>query len=219
MCTVNRRGAGPRNSAVANSPPGSSLTRLEERTAPPADLKVTVDTWPTWEGAVGSRLSMYHVQLECMENRAQNQGGRSHDPGLTRGRGGPFRASKVMTRVDARPSRVAAVRERGDITRRSASPVSGQTCSEHPGSAQRAYRAAVWCSRHEWLCWLSQKRADTQPCIQRLKARETEVIPLVKRPPVALEIDGRDLTNGGNTDTTLKIAQGYFHSRWCAAGT
>jgi hypothetical protein len=151
VCTVNRRGAGPRNSAVANSPPGSSLTRLEERTAPPADLKVTVDTWPTWEGAVGSRLSMYHVQLECMENRAQNQGGRSHDPGLTRGRGGPFRASKVMTRVDARPSRVAAVRERGDITRRSASPVSGQTCSEHPGSAQRAYRAAVWCSRHNYL--------------------------------------------------------------------
>ena len=42
---------------------------------------------------------------------------------------------------------------------------------------------------------VNSKRAEKRSCIQRSKARKTEPLPLVKRTPVALEVDCRDLTN------------------------
>jgi hypothetical protein len=47
-----------------------------------------------------------------------------------------------------------------------------------------------------------QKRAEKRSCIRRLKARETEYIPLVTLTPMALEIDGRELTNRVTTSFT-----------------
>jgi hypothetical protein len=43
---------------------------------------------------------------------------------------------------------------------------------------------------HDRLRWLSQKRAEKRSCIRRSKARESEAMPLVKRTPMALEMDG-----------------------------
>jgi hypothetical protein len=51
---------------------------------------------------------------------------------------------------------------------------------------------------------LSQKRAEKQPCIQRLKVREIEYIPLVTLTPMALEIDHHDLTNRVCADETSR---------------
>jgi hypothetical protein len=45
------------------------------------------------------------------------------------------------------------------------------------------------------LCWVRQKDAEKEPCIRRLKASETEHIPLAKLAPIALESNRRDLTN------------------------
>jgi hypothetical protein len=84
-------------------------TRLHEPTDPAADVKLGQWVSCLW-GVKGCR-SMPHVQPEFMETHAQAQGGRAHDPGLTPGRGGPFRASTMMSRGDARASRVAAVRK------------------------------------------------------------------------------------------------------------
>jgi len=51
------------------------------------------------------------------------------------------------------------------------------------------------------LCWFIQKRAEQESCIRRLQARETTCIPLVKRTPIALEIDCRAFTNRVTTDS------------------
>jgi hypothetical protein len=56
--------------------------------------------------------------------------------------------------------------------------------------------------RQNRLCWLSQKRPEKRSHIQRSKAKETESIPLVKCPRMALEIDRRDLTNRVRTSFT-----------------
>jgi hypothetical protein len=52
--------------------------------------------------------------------------------------------------------------------------------------------------RHNRLCWLSRKRTGKWACIQRLKAKDTGSTPLVKRTPMAVEIDCRALTNRVN---------------------
>jgi hypothetical protein len=49
--------------------------------------------------------------------------------------------------------------------------------------------------RQNRLCCVSQKRAEKQACIQRLRARETEAIPLVTHSSMALAIGRSDLPN------------------------
>jgi hypothetical protein len=117
----------------ANSPSVSMLTRFEEHTEPSADVRVAVEMWPTyWEATFGWEASLCTPwSPECIDNCAQGQGSRAHDTGLTPGRGGPLRASQMMSRFETSTSRVAAVRGNGDITRRSASPVNG----DHDASA------------------------------------------------------------------------------------
>jgi hypothetical protein len=45
------------------------------------------------------------------------------------------------------------------------------------------------------LCWLSQKHAEKQSCIQRVKAGEIEPIPLASLAPMTLQIGHADLPN------------------------
>jgi hypothetical protein len=61
--------------------------------------------------------------------------------------------------------------------------------------------------RHDRLCWLIQKHPEKRSCIRRLKARETEYIPLLKLTYMALEIDRRDLTNRVTTSFTSEGVQ------------
>jgi hypothetical protein len=60
--------------------------------------------------------------------------------------------------------------------------------------------------RHDRLCWLSQKCAQKRYCIQCLKAREPEYIPLATHTLKALEIDRRDLTNRVTTSWVCAIS-------------
>ena len=57
-------------------------------------------------------------------------------------------------------------------------------------------------ARHNRLCWVSQKRAEKRPCIERLKGEEIAYIPLVILTRKALEINHRDLTNRVTTSFT-----------------
>ena len=45
-------------------------------------------------------------------------------------------------------------------------------------------------------CWLRQERAEKQPYLERVHAREIASIPLVTLTPIALEIAPYDVTNG-----------------------
>jgi hypothetical protein len=49
--------------------------------------------------------------------------------------------------------------------------------------------------RHDRLCGVSRKRAETRSCIERLKDRDSEPMPLVTRTPRAWEIAPRDFTH------------------------
>jgi hypothetical protein len=59
------------------------------------------------------------------------------------------------------------------------------------------------------LYWLIQKCAEKLAYIRRLNASETEPIPLAKRPPMALEIDCRTLTNRVCSSIARTVAQGW----------
>ena len=56
--------------------------------------------------------------------------------------------------------------------------------------------------RQNRLCWLIQKRAEEQSCLQCLMARESEYTPLLKLTSRALEIDRHELTNRVKTSFT-----------------
>jgi hypothetical protein len=56
--------------------------------------------------------------------------------------------------------------------------------------------------------------AERRSCIRRLEAKETEAIPLVKRTPLALDIDCRDLTTRVRSDEVCgECAHHYFHGK------
>jgi hypothetical protein len=55
--------------------------------------------------------------------------------------------------------------------------------------------------RHDRLCWLSQKRAETWSCIRRVKARKPRTFP-GGTTSMALEVDRRGLTNRVTTSVT-----------------
>jgi hypothetical protein len=95
---------------------------------------------PSLWAIVEGRRSMPQAQPACLEHRTPGEGGRAHDTGLTPGREGPFRASPMMRWVDARTSKVTAVREPEAIPWRSWSPVCGHhdAIAGMPGVAEAA---------------------------------------------------------------------------------
>jgi hypothetical protein len=64
------------------------LTTFEKRIDPSSDLKMAVDMWSACMGTVEGHRSLVQAQPAFIDNRAQAQGGRAHDPGLPPGRGG-----------------------------------------------------------------------------------------------------------------------------------
>jgi hypothetical protein len=50
-------------------------------------------------------------------------------------------------------------------------------------------------ARQSRRCWLTQKRAKKRSCIERLQGRAIADILLLKRTPMALEMNGCDLPN------------------------
>ena len=56
-----------------------------------------------------------------------------------------------------------------------------------------------WGSGRSGRGGFTRKRAAQSTCIRRLKARETEAMPLVTRPPRAVAIDGRHSTTRATT--------------------
>jgi hypothetical protein len=57
------------------------------------------------------------------------------------------------------------------------------------------------------LCWVSQKHAEKQSCIQRLKTSEIEPIPLVSLAPMTLQIGHGVLPNRVNISHSLRTLE------------